>query len=139
MEQTYEEFEKEFLDDIRINAQIEGTTPDDYFLNDILGRLTSMGELIDPQIRPMQKRCRNQKIMSFDAFAFDESDKSVVLITKKILASSITIMSVFYLLNSVYTITIIVPKYYRNKKNKIKAWCSPIIVKNTKLFILYTR
>lgn len=81
MEQTYEEFEKEFLDDIRINAQIEGTTPDDYFLNDILGRLTSMGELIDPQIRPMQKRCRNQKIMSFDAFAFDESDKSVVLIT----------------------------------------------------------
>ena len=35
MEQTYEEFEKEFLDDIRINAQIEGTTPDDYFLNAI--------------------------------------------------------------------------------------------------------
>ena len=81
MEQTYEEFEKEFLDDIRINAQIEGTTPDDYFLNDILGRLTSMGELVDPQIHPMQKRCRNQKIMSFDAFAFDESDKSIVLIT----------------------------------------------------------
>lgn len=81
MDQTYEEFEQEFLDDVRINAQIEGTTPDDYFFEDILGRLSSMGEIIDPQIAPMQKRCRNQKIMSFDAYAFDESDKSVVLIT----------------------------------------------------------
>ena len=81
MDQTYEEFEQEFLDDVRINAQIEGTTPDDYFFNDILGRLSSMGEIVDPQVAPMQKRCRNQKIMSFDAFAFDESDKSVVLIT----------------------------------------------------------
>lgn len=81
MNQTYEEFEQEFLDDVRINAQIEGTTPDDYFLNDILGRLSSMGELVDPQIAQMQKRCRNQKIMSFDAYAFDESDRSIVLIT----------------------------------------------------------
>ena len=81
MDQTYEEFEQEFLDDVRINAQIEGTTPDDYFLNDILGRLSSMGEVVDPQIAQMQKRCRNQKIMSFDAYAFDESDRSVVLIT----------------------------------------------------------
>ena len=81
MDQTYEQFEKEFLDDVRINAQIEGTTPDDYFLNDLLGRLTSMGELSDPQVAPVQKRCRNQKIMSFDAYAFDESDKSIVLIT----------------------------------------------------------
>ncbi len=81
MNQTYEEFEREFLEDVRINAQIDETTPDDYFLNDILGRLSSMGEIIDPQIAPMQKRCRNQKIMSFDAYAFDESDKSVVLVT----------------------------------------------------------
>lgn len=81
MDQTYEEFEKEFLEDIRINAQIEGTTPDDYFLTDILGRLSSMGEITDPQIAPIQKKCRNGRIMSFDAYAFDESDKSVVLIT----------------------------------------------------------
>lgn len=81
MDQTYEEFEQEFLDNVRINAQIEGTTPDDYFLNDILGRLSSMGEITDPQIAPMQKKCRNGRIMSFDAYAFDESDKSVVLIS----------------------------------------------------------
>ena len=81
MDQTYEEFEKEFLDDVRLNAQIDGTTPDDYFFNDILNRLSSMGEITDPQVVPMQKRCRNQKIMSFDAYAFDESDKSIVLIS----------------------------------------------------------
>lgn len=81
MDQTYEEFEQEFLDDVRINAHIEGTTPDDYFLNDILGRLSSMGEITDPQVAPMQKKCRSGRIMAFDAYAFDESDKSVVLIT----------------------------------------------------------
>lgn len=81
MDQTYEEFEQEFLDDVRINANIEGTTPDDYFLNDILGRLSSMGEITDPQVAPMQKKCRSGRIMAFDAYAFDESDKSVVLIT----------------------------------------------------------
>lgn len=81
MIQTYEEFEKEFLEDVRINAQIEGTTPDDFFLNDMLGRLSSMGEIIDPQVAQIQKKCRNGKTMSFDAYAFDESDKSVVLIT----------------------------------------------------------
>ncbi len=81
MQRTYEEFEKEFLDDIRINAQIDGTTPDDYFFNDILRRLSAMGEIVDPQISPMQKKCRNQRIMSFDGYAFDESDKSLVLLT----------------------------------------------------------
>ncbi|MCH5179813.1 MAG: AIPR family protein [Erysipelotrichales bacterium] len=81
MNQTYAEFEKEFLDDIRINAQIDGTTPDDYFLNDVLNRLSSMGEIIDPQVRPMQKKCRNGKIMSFDAYSFDETDKSIVLVS----------------------------------------------------------
>jgi len=80
MDKTLEEFEKEFLEDIRIGAQIEGTTPDDYFLNDMLGRLSSMGDIIDAQVAPMQKRCRNGRIMSFDAYAFDESDKSVVLV-----------------------------------------------------------
>ena len=81
MDQTFEEFEKEFLDGIHLEAQIDGTTPDDYFLTDILGRLSSMGEINDPQIAPLWKKCRNGRIMSFDAYAFDDSDKSVVLIT----------------------------------------------------------
>lgn len=49
MEITYEEYKQECLDDIHLEAQIDGTTYDDYFLTDTLGKLVAMGELIDPQ------------------------------------------------------------------------------------------
>ena len=78
---SFEEYKQEYLDDVRINAQIDGTMPDEYFFSDALDKLSSMGELVDPRINPTQKRCRNGRIMSFDAFGFDESDKSVVLIS----------------------------------------------------------
>lgn len=77
----FEEYLKEFLEDVRINAQIDGTLPDEFFLSNALEKLSSMGELVDPRIKPTQKRCRNNRIMSFDAYCFDESDKSVVLIS----------------------------------------------------------
>ena len=78
---SFEEYKQEYLDDVRINAQIDGTMPDEYFFSDALDKLSAMGELVDPRIKPTQKRCRNNKIMSFDAFGFDESDKSVVLVS----------------------------------------------------------
>lgn len=78
---TFEEYRKEYLDDVRINAQIEGVTPDEFFFSDALDKLTAMGELTDPIIRPTQKRCRNNRVMSFDAYGFDASDKSFVLIS----------------------------------------------------------
>ena len=81
MNMAFEEYKKEYLNDIRINAQIESVLPDEYFLEDALDKLTAMGELTDPVIRPIQKRCRNNKIMAFDAYGFDASDKSFVLIS----------------------------------------------------------
>ncbi len=81
MATSFDEYKQEYLEDVRINAQIEGTMPDEYFFADALSKLSSMGELVDPRIKPTQKRCRNSRIMSFDAFGFDESDKSVVLIS----------------------------------------------------------
>lgn len=78
---TFDEYRKEYLEDMRINAQIDGVTPDEYFFTDALDKLSAMGEITDPVIRPIQKRCRNNKIMTFDAYAFDASDKSFVLIT----------------------------------------------------------
>lgn len=83
MEITYEEYKRECLEDIHIEAQIEGTTYNDYFLNDTLSKLVSMGELVDPQPICVNKKGRNNRIMSFDALAFDESDKSVVLISNE--------------------------------------------------------
>ncbi|MBQ3419416.1 MAG: AIPR family protein [Erysipelotrichaceae bacterium] len=78
-----QEYRKEYMNDVHINAQIEGTTPDDYFFTEILDKLSTMGELVDPQVRYVQKRGRNQRIMSFDGYAFDESDKSVILLSNE--------------------------------------------------------
>lgn len=77
---TLEIYKKEYLDDIHINAQIEGTTYDDYFFNDALSKLVSMGHFSDPQVLYVYKKCRNNRIMAFDAIAFDDSDKSIILI-----------------------------------------------------------
>lgn len=77
---SFEEYKKEFLEDIRLNAQIEGSLPEEYFLSSTLDKLSAMGEIVDPIIKPFYKKCRNNRIMAFDAYAFDESDKSVVLI-----------------------------------------------------------
>ena len=81
LDTSFEEFRNEYLEDVRINAQIDGTMPDEFFFSDALEKLSSMGELVDPRIKPTQKRCRNNRIMSFDAYCFDESDKSVVLVS----------------------------------------------------------
>lgn len=90
---NFEEYRKEYLDDVRLSAQIDGTLPDEYFFADALNKLSSMGELVDPRIIPTQKKCRNNRIMSFDGYAFDESDKSVVLLSndyKDVLDATLT-------------------------------------------------
>ena len=79
MFETFDEFKKEFIDEIRINAQIEGYLPEDYFITYMTEKLVNMGELVDPRIVSMQKRCRNNRIMSIDGYAFDDSDKSIIL------------------------------------------------------------
>lgn len=77
---AFYEYRKEYLDDIHINAQIEGSLPDEYFFSSVLEKLSAMGELIDPIIKPTRKRCSNNKILAFDGYCYDESDKSFVLI-----------------------------------------------------------
>lgn len=77
---AFYEYRKEYLDEIHINAQIDGSLPDEYFLSSVLDKLSAMGELIDPRIKPTRKRCSNNKILAFDGYCFDESDKSFVLI-----------------------------------------------------------
>lgn len=78
---AFYEYRREYLDDIHINAQIEGSMPDEFFFSNALEKLSSMGELIDPRIKPTRKRCSNNKILAFDGYCFDAADHSFVLIT----------------------------------------------------------
>ena len=90
MVEQFNEYRQELLDDINLEASIANCTPDEWFFeNFALEKLCAMGELIDPQIRPFKKRCSRNRQMGFDAYSFDESDKSVVLITN-LYSTSIT-------------------------------------------------
>lgn len=79
MKQSFEEYSKEFLDDIQINAQIDGSLPSEYFLSSCLEKLSSMGEIVDYRIFPLRKNGYKNKIIQFDGYCFDESDKSFVM------------------------------------------------------------
>ena len=82
MTETFEQYQTELLDDIRLEASISNCLPSEYFFeNFALEKLSSMGEIVDPQIRPFKKRCSHNRLMGFDAYCFDESDKSIVLIS----------------------------------------------------------
>lgn len=82
MAETFEEYRNDELNNIHIEAEKSGETPDAFFFENALSKLQDMGEITDPQIFDIYKKCRNNKIMAFDAYGFDEADKSIVLIAK---------------------------------------------------------
>ena len=74
------EFYAAFIEEIRNNSIIEGQTPAYTFLTEMMSRLEGMDYIIDPTLLSFYKSGTNQKIMKFDLFAFDETDKSLILL-----------------------------------------------------------
>ena len=85
---SYEQYLEEYLEEVHINAQIDGTTYDDFFFNDSLSKLVNMGEFIDPQVLYVSKKGKNGRIMAFDAMTYDVSDRSLVLIANDFVDST---------------------------------------------------
>ena len=75
-----EEYRKQFIDDIRNDASLEGSDPESYFIERVLTDLEDIGQLSDPI--PMRVEIRNKKrqILSFDGYSYDEADGALVLI-----------------------------------------------------------
>ena len=76
----FKEFKKDYYNEISIESQYEGMTPAEFFFKDSLDRLSNMGEIIDPIICPIEKETKKRAKMSMDAYAFDEADKSLIII-----------------------------------------------------------
>ncbi|MCL2599293.1 MAG: AIPR family protein [Firmicutes bacterium] len=78
---SLEEFRAQYLEEIRNDSRIEGVMPGAQFFADVLTRLQSIGDIVDPlEIDTCNdKVCRKGRKMSIDAYSFDESDKSVCL------------------------------------------------------------
>ena len=75
-----DEFRKQFIDELRFNAEHEGTEPETQFINKSLNDLEELGVLNDPMPMSVEIRGRRGRIMSFDAYAYDEADSALVLI-----------------------------------------------------------
>ena len=75
------EFRTEFIDELRFNAEHEGTEPESQFINKMLENLEDIGELNDPYPMSVEIKGKRGRKMAFDAYAYDEADGSMILIS----------------------------------------------------------
>ena len=75
-----EEYRKQFIDELRFNAEHEGTEPETQFIEKTLNDLEEIGELNDPIPMSVEMRGARNRILAFDAYAYDEADGALVLI-----------------------------------------------------------
>lgn len=75
------EFRTQYIDNLRFQAEHEGSEPETQFINQALEDLEAIGELKDPIPMSVEMKGRRGRIMAFDAYAYDDADASLVLIT----------------------------------------------------------
>lgn len=71
---------EQFIDQLRFDADHNGTEPEVQFLNKMLEDLESIGELNDPVPMSVEMNGRRNRKMAFDAYAYDEADSALILI-----------------------------------------------------------
>lgn len=75
-----QEYRTQFIDNLRFKAGHEGTEPEYQFINQSLDELEAIGELNDPIPMSIEMKGKRGRIMSFDAYSYDEADAALVLI-----------------------------------------------------------
>ena len=75
-----EKFREQFIDQLRFDADHNGTEPEVQLLNKMLEDLESIGELNDPVPMSVEMNGRRNRKMAFDAYAYDEADSALILI-----------------------------------------------------------
>lgn len=75
-----EEYRREFLEQIRSEAALNSTDPNDEFIRRSVSLLEELEELPDPTIHYFGSRGRKNRMLQFNAFAFDEADGSICLL-----------------------------------------------------------
>jgi hypothetical protein len=81
MEETLLEYQKELNDQIEADASIFSDTPTHQFLVEMVDRLVDMGYIFDPFLSDFgPKQGDGRKTMQISGYAYDDSDKSIVLI-----------------------------------------------------------
>lgn len=74
------EYRAQFIDQLRFDADHEGTEPETQFILKTLEELETIGELNDPMPMSIEMRGKRGRIMALDAYAYDEADSALILI-----------------------------------------------------------
>ncbi len=74
-----DEFAEQFINDLRADAAINGTDTGDEFYTQSLEMLVDNGEFEEPVLHWFCKTGKWNRIMQIDGYAFDETDKSLIL------------------------------------------------------------
>ena len=69
----------DFVQQLRVNAQAWGYTPEEEFIREMIERLESMEEVVDPFIQYFGQKGPNGVLMKIDGYSIDPSDKSLIL------------------------------------------------------------
>lgn len=75
----FAQYRKDFVQQLRVNAQSWGRTPEEEFINEMAERLQSMDELVDPFIQYFGQRGPRNSLMKIDGYSIDPSDKTLIL------------------------------------------------------------
>lgn len=75
-----EEYRKEFLEQIRTDAALNSTDPNEEFIQKSISLLEENEEFPDPLIHYFGSRGKRNRQMQFNAFSFDEADGSICLL-----------------------------------------------------------
>lgn len=77
----YQEYKKEFLENLRNDSALNGSDTGNEFIEYTLDMLSDFDELTDPVCVGMgDKKGRGGRLMRLDGYCFDETDHSLVLI-----------------------------------------------------------
>lgn len=75
------EYRKQFMEQLRFEAEHEGSEPETQFINTTIDILEDIGDVTDPMPMSIEIKGRRGRLMSFDAYAYDEADGALILIS----------------------------------------------------------
>lgn len=74
------EFRRQFMEQLRFDAEHAGSEPEAQFIEKSLDLLEEIGDVTDPMPMSIEMRGRRNRRMAFDAYAYDEADGALVMI-----------------------------------------------------------
>ena len=76
----YQEYKKDFLEELRNDSAISGSDTEDEFIDRSLGILVDFNEIDDPvRVGMGDKKGKGNRLMRMDGYCFDETEKSLIL------------------------------------------------------------